>query len=168
MENHKSIHHNIFKLSLIGFVAGFIATLTFHQFALWLLREAAIAPFSPYNMTATAPFGVPAVFSLAFWGGVWGIIFALVQKRFPGGGGYWSRAFVFGAVLPTLVALLVVLPLKGLPLGGGWHWQLLLTAFLINGVWGIGTAVLIRLMTARKARIGSRQPPECRPGMICP
>ena len=158
MENHKSIHHNFFKLSLIGFVAGFIATLTFHQVALWLLREAAIAPFSPYNMTATAPFGVPAVFSLALWGGVWGIIFALVQKGFPEGSGYWIKAFVFGAVLPTLVALLVVMPLKGLPPSSGWPWQLLLTAILINGVWGIGTA----------ARIGSRQPHECRPGMICP
>ena len=167
MDNHKSIHH-IYKLSLIGFVAGFIATLTFHQFALWLLHEAAIAPRGPYNMTATVPFGIPAVFSLAFWGGIWGIIFALVQNRLPGGGGYWLRAFVFGAVFPSLVALLVVLPLKGLPLGGGWHWQLLLTAFLINGVWGIGTALLIRLMTAPKARIGSRRPPECRPGMICP
>ena len=168
MDNDKSIHHHIFKLSLIGFVAGFIATLTFHQFALWLLREAAIAPFSPYNMTATAPFGVPAVFSLAFWGGIWGIIFALVQRGFAEGGGYWLRAFVFGAVLPTLVALLVVMPLKGLPPSSGWPWQLLLTAVLINGVWGIGTAVLIRLMTPHKARIGSRQPTECRPGMICP
>jgi hypothetical protein len=168
MENNKSLHYNIYKLSLIGFVAGFIATLTFHQFALWLMRLAAIAPFGPYNMTATAPFGIPAVFSLAFWGGIWGIIFVLMHNRFPRGGGYWGTAFVFGAVFPSLVALLVVLPLKGLPLGGGWHWQLLLTAFLINGVWGIGTAVLIRLMTTRKEWIGSRQPPECRPGMICP
>jgi hypothetical protein len=165
MENNKAIQ-NIYKLSLIGFIAGFIATLTFHQFALWLLRQAAIAPFGPYNMAATHPFGIPVVFSLAFWGGIWGVIFALIQERFPRGGRYWITAFAFGAVFPSLVALLVVLPLKGLPMGGGWHWQLLLTAFLINGIWGIGTGLLLVSMGKRPAQHG-RQPLECRPGMIC-
>src|SRR6266542_2449429 len=122
--------------TLLSFIAGFAATAIFHQLEVALLWWAGVAPFGPFSMAATQPFGVPAVISLAFWGGVWGIVFGLVASRFPAGGGYWATAFVFGAILPTLVALLVVLPLKGQPIGGGWHLPLLLTAFLANGAWG--------------------------------
>lgn len=130
---------------LAGFVAGFLATLIFHQLAVALLWAAGIAPLAPFAMTPVPPLGVPAVVSLAFWGGVWGIGFAASEGFFPRGGGYWLAAFLWGAVLPSLVALLLVLPLKGRPLGGGWHPPLLLTAFLVNGAWGVGTGVFLKL-----------------------
>jgi hypothetical protein len=133
---------------LFGFLAGFLATLIFHQLTLTLLWVVGVAPFGPFPMAATLPFGIPAVFSLAFWGGVWGIVFALIHRNFPSGGGYWVVAFLFGAILPSLVALLVVLPLKGRPMGGGWHMPLLLTAFLINGAWGIGTGLILKGLLA--------------------
>jgi hypothetical protein len=41
----------------------------------------------------------------------------------------------------------MVLPLKGRPLGGGWHPPLLVTAFLINGAWGVGTGLMLRVLT---------------------
>jgi len=135
---------------LFGFIAGFLATLVFHQLALALLWSVGLAPFAPFSLAPTSPFGVPAVFSLAFWGGVWGILFALIEPRFPPRPGYWAMAFLFGAVLPSLVALLVVFPLKGRPLGGGWHLPLLATAFLINGAWGLGTGWLFKLLSARR------------------
>lgn len=135
---------------LSPFIAGFLATLVFHQLALWVLWHAGVAPFAPFPMGATKPFGIPAVISLAFWGGVWGIPFALATHRFPPRGGYWIAAFLFGAVLPSLVALLIVLPLKGRPMGGGWGASLLLTAFLINGAWGIGTGVFLKLFSRPK------------------
>lgn len=129
---------------VLGFVAGFLATLIFHQLVLSILWAIGIAPFGPFPMGATEPFGVPAVISLAFWGGVWGIVYALVDRRFPAGGNYWVAAFVFGAILPSLVALLVVVPLKGGPVGGGGGPALLLTAVLVNGAWGVGTGVFLR------------------------
>ena len=132
-----------------GFVAGFFATLIFHQLTLAFLWWIGVAGAAPFSMAATYPFGVPAVISLAFWGGVWGILFSLVDKYFPSGSGYWLYAFLFGAILPSLVALLVVFPLKGRPMGGGWHAALLLTAFLINGAWGVGTGVILKLSPAR-------------------
>lgn len=134
--------------TLFSFIAGFLATVIFHQLTLAFLWWAGIAPFAPFSMAATLPFGVPAVISLAFWGGVWGIIFGLVDNRFPRGGGYWITAFLFGAIFPTLVALLLVLPLKGQPIGGGWHAPLLLTAPLINGAWGIGTGLFLKTLSA--------------------
>ena len=142
--------------ALTGFVAGFLATLVFHQAALALLWSLNVAPFGPFAMAPTWPFGVPALISLAFWGGVWGILFVLVHDRFPRGGAYWLAAFLFGAILPTIVALVIVLPLKGRPVGGGWQPSLLATAFLINGAWGVGTALLVRGLAAW--RTGRRIP----------
>jgi len=130
----------------LGFFAGFLATLVFHQLILALLWTLGLAPFGPFIMTPVGPFGIPAVFSLAFWGGVWGIVYALFDHRFPTGFAYWFYAFFFGAIFPTLVALLVALPLKGQPLGGGWNRNLLITAVLINGGWGLGTGLFLRLM----------------------
>ncbi len=87
------------------------------------------------------------MFSLAFWGGIWGIVFTLVDGRFPGHSGYWLLAFLFGAILPTAAALFLVLPLKGYAMGGGGHLPLFLTAILINGAWGIGTGLILRVLT---------------------
>lgn len=134
---------------LYGFIAGFLATLIFHQLVLAGLWQLEIAPFAPFSMKATWPFGVPAVLSLAFWGGVWGVVFILVHRKFPHGGNYWLAAFLFGAVAPSLVALLVVIPLKGGAMGGGWHWPLLVTALLVNGAWGAGTGLICRMLPAR-------------------
>jgi hypothetical protein len=138
-----------FEKSLVfGFIAGFFGTLVFHQLTLAVLWGLGVAPFPPYPMALTHPFGIPAVFSLSFWGGIWGILFALVHDTFPRRGAYWVVAFFFGAILPSLVALLVVLPLKGRPVGGGWHPALLLTAFLVNGAWGIGTGLILKAMSS--------------------
>jgi hypothetical protein len=98
-------------------------------------------------MAATHPFGIPAVFSLSFWGGLWGMVLASIDTRFQHGGGYWGTAFLFGAICPSLVALLVVLPIKGQPLGGGWHLPLLTTAFAVNGAWGVGSALILRTLS---------------------
>jgi hypothetical protein len=134
------------KRVFLSFIAGFLATLIFHQLTLAVLWAVKLAPVGPFSMQATQPFGVPAVLSLAFWGGVWGIIYGLIHGRFPRGT-YWVVAFLFGAILPSLVALLLVFPLKGQPVGGGWHPPLLLTAFVINGAWGIGTGLFLRILS---------------------
>jgi hypothetical protein len=90
------------------------------------------------------------VFSLAFWGGVWGIVYALVDRRFPRDMGYWVVAFLFGGILPSLVALLVVIPLKGGPVGGDMGPRLWLLAFLLNGTWGLGTGLFLQLFSGRR------------------
>ena len=130
---------------LLGFLAGFIATLVFHQPALALLNELGIAKGNLYSFRPTAPLGVPQVISLAFWGGVWGVLFAFIEHRLPRGVLYWIIAFLFGAILPTLVAWFVVAPIKGLPVAGGWQATRMLAGFLINGAWGLGTALLLAL-----------------------
>ena len=38
--------------------------------------------------------------SLSLWGGIWGILFALIRVRFPRSRAYWVVAFLFGPVAP--------------------------------------------------------------------
>lgn len=135
---------------LLGFVAAFGAVLIFHQLGLGVLNLIGITPGVPYNIKGVPPFGVPAVISLAFWGGVWGIVFVLVEPwlaRCPGG--YWVGAIVFGAIFPTLVAWFIVFPLKGIPVAGGFRFPGILVVPIIDGLWGLGTAWFLRLLTNR-------------------
>jgi hypothetical protein len=140
---------------IIAFAAGFFAVLTFHQPALALLHHAGITPIAAYPMGPTAPFGIPRVFSLALWGGVWALPLALVLTWVPRPA-FWPAAALFGALGPSLVNWLVVLPLKGAPMGGGWHPAGIVTALVINGAWGLGTAFIWRgtmALAFRKARM---------------
>jgi hypothetical protein len=135
----------VYNPIIAGFLSGFLSTWTFHQMGLWVLWHTGIAPFGPYAMHLVPPFGMPAVISLAFWGGVWGILLAFLLRRPGQYHRYWLTAFLFGAILPSLVAFFLVLPLKGRPIAGGWHWPLLMTGFIINGLWGLGTGVFLKL-----------------------
>ena len=127
-----------------AFVAGFFSTLVFHQGLLAILHAAGASPRSAYSMAPTAPFRIPAVLSLAFWGGLWGILLWLIIRPHQGLS-YWLLALIVGAVAPSLVALFVVLPLKGQPAAGGGNAKLIAGALLLNGVWGIGVAAFMRL-----------------------
>lgn len=130
---------------IIAFIAGFAAVLLFHQPVLALLDASGFVKAGTYSMQATRPFGVPQVLSLAFWGGVWGIALFLAQSRFPRGSGYWIASFLFGAILPTLVSWFVVAALKGQPLAAGGDAHRMITSLLINGAWGLGTAIFLQL-----------------------
>jgi len=129
---------------LKAFVAGFLATLIFHQGLLGLMHLGGAVPMAPYNLESVPPLGVPAVLSLAFFGGLWGLpAWAVIARRGPLGN--WGLAILFGAIAPTAVAMLVVFPLKGLPVSmttwvGG---------FLLNGAWGLGVALFMWLMGGR-------------------
>lgn len=129
-----------------AFIAGFVSTLVFHQGALAVLYAAGMSPKAPFAMTATAPFHVPAVISLAFWGGLWGIVLWLAIRGAPDLR-YWTLAAVLGALGPSIVALFVVFPLKGMPMAGGWDPKIIVGALILNGAWGLGVALLMRLMT---------------------
>ena len=129
---------------LLAFVAGFVSTLVFHQGLLELLHLAGVFPRAAWNMTAVPPLGVPAVISLAFWGGLWGIVlWALIRNM--RGGKRWLWGAIWGALLPSIVALFVVFPLKGGPMGGGFDPKLIIGALLLNGVWGLGVVALMKL-----------------------
>ncbi len=121
-----------------GVVAGFLATLVFHQGLLALLRAAAVVPVSPYGWAPSSPLGVPAGLSLAFWGGVWGLpLWWLIRFKPPRL--YWTVSVLFGAIAPTVVAMLLVFPMKGIPVSAA-TW---VGGFMLNAAWGLGVAVVM-------------------------
>ncbi|HYE48507.1 MAG TPA: hypothetical protein VEB20_02880 [Azospirillaceae bacterium] len=137
---------------LAGFAAAFLATLVFHQGTLVLLHLLGLLPAVAFNMNPVPPLGVPQVVSTAFWGGLWGVPLVLLLDRRPRDAGWWVFALVFGALAPTLVAWFVVSPLKGRPVAGGWNPATIWIGPLINGAWGVGTALFLRLWERRAAR----------------
>ena len=133
------------KRALFGFVAGFVATLVFHQVMLQILHMGGIAPNPAWPMKPVPPFGVPAVVSLAFWGGVWGaILIPIIDHR--RGSAYYVLAIILGAILPTLVAWFVVAPLKHQPIASGWNPKRMMIGPIVNAAWGFGTALIYRLL----------------------
>lgn len=128
-----------------AFIAGFASTLVFHQGVLAALHATGLWPKPAWPMNPTKPFQVPAVISLAFWGGVWGIALWLLMRE-TAGLNRWSLAAGFGALAPSLVALLIVFPLKGLPLAGGGKPRVVVPVLVLNGAWGLGVALLLWLM----------------------
>lgn len=140
--------NNLGYLLLIAFISGLLAVFIFHQPMLAILKAIAFAPekLVPFTMKPTTPLGIPRTFSLAFWGGIWGVALA-IALTWTRSFNYWLSALIFGALFPSLVNWFLVQPLKGEPVGGGWAFPGVVTSLIINGIWGLGTALLIRLLS---------------------
>ena len=141
-------------LLLLGFVAGALAVFTFHQFTIWLLGMLGGGQGNVYSMSPVGPMRVPQILNQAFWGGLWGCVFALLADRFPRAWPLWLAGLVFGAILPTLVGWFVVAPLKNQPMAQGFNPARMWRGPVINGMWGLGTAIFFDLL--RRAGLGRR------------
>ncbi|MDB5650758.1 MAG: hypothetical protein JWL62_2278 [Hyphomicrobiales bacterium] len=134
----------VLEFVVFGFVAGFLAVPIFHQLAQLGLYYAVPGRNFPWNLRPNA-LGVPALVNLSFWGGVWGIVFALVQTKFPRGLIYFLLALVFGAVLPTAFGWYVLAPMRGQAVPA-----FSIFGPIINGTWGLGTGIIYALLTRRR------------------
>lgn len=133
---------------LVGFLSGAVAVVIFHQGAFALLHVWGVTPRGPYSLSPTSPFGVPQLWSLAFWGGVWGAILAASLARLEGAA-LVVASIIFGAIFPTLVAWFVVAPLKGQPMAAGWAPHAMLIGPIVNAAWGLGTGLGLLLFGRR-------------------
>lgn len=132
------------KVLLLGFVAGFLAVLIFHQSVWYVLNVVGLIPWErpAWPLDPIAPLGVPSVVSKAFWGGVWGAALAPLLQGLHGRA-YWIGWTLIGAVATSLVALFVMPPIKGEPIPA--LWPRLLVALLVNAAWGFGTGLFLKL-----------------------
>jgi hypothetical protein len=148
------------KVILVGFICGALAVVVFHQGTLYVLYHqfplikmltGAMDAFRPasagFSFRPVPPLGVPQILSLAFWGGVWGILLAALIR--------WGRmpdlltGFVLGAVVCTLVAFTLVAQLRGAPMWAGGNTIVWIRAMLLNGAFGWGAAFLMRPFSLR-------------------
>jgi hypothetical protein len=142
--HHYEDRSGVGRWLLVGFVAGAASVLLFHQGAFALLHAFGATPRLPYSTQPTVPLGLPQIWSITFWGGVWGVLLAATLARLERGR-LVLAALVFGAILPTLVAWFVVAPLKGQPMAGGFVPMAMATALIVNGAWGLGTGIGLAL-----------------------
>jgi hypothetical protein len=86
---------------LVGFIAGALGVLIFHQLGFWIANELGYARAPLYNLRPVPPWGVPTILSMAFWGGLWGVGAAFLVPRLPGmwGFGMWLIARLLRAAM---------------------------------------------------------------------
>jgi len=140
---------NLGRWLVVGFLSGAVSVLLFHQVIAALLHAIGITPRVPYSMQPTHPLGVGQLWSLAFWGGVWGVLLAAALRRYVDGA-LVIAATIFGAILPSLVAWTVVASLKGQPLFAGGVPKALAVGLLVNAAWGLGTGTGLALFGRRE------------------
>ena len=100
---------------------------------------------------------MPTLVSQTFWGGLWGVLLALLMRAAPilfprrplGGLLFYVAALVFGALLPTLASWYLVPVFKGGAFGPRGVWY---NGLVINGMWGLGTGLFLVLFTRRSFR----------------
>ena len=131
---------------IVGFIAGFLSVLIFHQLGFHIANELGFGRSVIYNMRPVPPFGVPLILSAAFWGGLWGIVGAFIVPRLP----VWLDGptgwILFAGVVVTLVNWFIVLPIKGAPIGNGFKLPGVIVVPLVYAFWGIGMWILVGLL----------------------
>jgi hypothetical protein len=132
-----------------AFIAGALSVLVFHQGAFALMNGAGLTHHAIYSTQATAPIGIPQIWSITFWGGVWGVVFAAIFRGLQGVA-LVIAAIIFGALVLSAFAWFVVAPLKGQGLAGGGVPMSMLDAMIVNGAWGFGTGLGLALFGRRK------------------
>ena len=96
--------------------------------------------------------GLPQILSDAFWGGLWGVLFALIVSRIPGRS-LVVRGLVFGIVGPAIIGVFILVPLitGRFPLFFGGDPKLIVSVLLILGAFGAGMGWLYGLFASRSA-----------------
>jgi hypothetical protein len=147
----------LWRWVVVGFISGAASVLLFHQGAFALVHALGLTPRTPYSMQPTSPMGIPQIWSITFWGGVWGVLLAATLARLQGRR-LILAALVFGAILPTLVAWFVVAPLKGQPMAAGWAPAGMAVGLIVNGAWGLGTGLGLALFGRPRLARGAMDP----------
>jgi hypothetical protein len=130
----------------IGFIAGALSVATFQQVILLVLTAIHMINAHVYSMAPIRPWGVPSIFNAMFWGGLWGVVFALIVDRAPRGMPLWVFGLIFGAIGPVLVLWFVVFPLRGQPVAAGFAPMRMLAHIIIHAVFGLGVALIYSLL----------------------
>lgn len=137
------------KNIILGFVAGALATVTIHEVIKHFLVQAGYLPpeLVPWSLELIktgplAPFDIPSLGNDAFWGGLWGSVFALILGNAPVGS-MTLRGAILGLLGPALIGKFTLVPyIKGEPLFMGGDVTLIGSVLLILLGFGAVTAWL--------------------------
>lgn len=133
------------KSLLYGFLAGAIATVTTHEIIALLLNQAGLFGRVPWPMEVNPYSGVPQFLNDMFWGGVWGIVFALILSPRPRGS-MTIKGALLGILGPAIIGVFSLVPAltgKFPPFFGGdinmiWPVLVILAGFGASTAWLYG------------------------------
>jgi hypothetical protein len=147
---------------VLGFIAAALAVLIAHEGIIYLLTVSGYLP-GPNRAWSMAvkvpPYGVPRLVNNVFWGGLWGVLFALVYDRVPGGMA-WLKGLLFGLFMVVVSNWILVPLIKGQVFGVTSPPQVLFANFdprrmlftvLIVGSFGLALGIIYGLMRPRTA-----------------
>lgn len=143
----------------LGFGAGALSHVIFQGALGALLYGAHLAPELIWSLRPVPPFGVPATLNNMFWDGLWGMAYAMLEPRLTARLGRVPGGLVFGFA-PLLVYWLIVLPLKGAGIGGGFPVDRVPIQVAFEVMFGVGTATLFGAglcLTQQVAAAGTRR-----------
>lgn len=121
------------------------------SYSRWLFAGAASGALSGLIVHQGAFALLESPWLLALWGGIWGGLLAAALARLEGLRLLLAAAG-FGAVLPTLLAFMLIAPLRGQPTVTGVVPLALLAGVLLNAAWGLCTGIGLALLGRARAR----------------
>lgn len=125
----------------LGFAAGALSHLIFQGGLGAVYYAADMIPALPWSLRPVPPFGVPVTLNLAFWAGLWGIVYALLEPRLTALLGRVPGGLAIG-VAALLARWFVVLPLKGAPVAEGLQAGAVVVYVGFHLIFGIGLALI--------------------------
>lgn len=136
---------------LLGFAAAALSVAVFHQTVIFALSQLTGAQSVAWSTEPVGQFGVPAIVNNAFWGGLWGALFACIWQRVPGPS-LPAKGAVFALLGPLLIGRWLVVPLiKSQPLFAGFDAVTMGSQVLIQIAFGAGLGWIYGLLAERRA-----------------
>ena len=135
---------------ILPFVAGFLASLFFHDSTLALLHAAGVVEQSGFSTAPSLPLGLPEFIANAIWSAFWAVLMAWLLRVAPERRAPWLPAFVFGGIVLTAASVFVVDPIRGIWPSGNMLPRLAM-GFAANAMWGWGALVFMRAFMAESS-----------------
>jgi hypothetical protein len=140
----------------LGFIAAAISVIVVHEAAVYALTRVGLGGGTAWGMQPIPPWGVPRLVNNVFWGGLWGVLFALIYERVPGDKA-WFKGLAYGLII-VVVSNWTLLPLiKGQVFGqpnhalfGGLNPRRMVSTTLVVGSFGLALGVLYGLLRPRQ------------------
>jgi hypothetical protein len=138
------------RSALIGFIAGALSVLVFHQGMVLILYLLGQTPNFPWNLAVMkGPLPIPTLVNQMFWGGLWGVGFAALGALIPIANTA-LRGLVYGLAGPFFLGNAILVPFfKGGPYFWGWQPPRMILGALIGGAFGVGIAVISDMLAKR-------------------
>lgn len=127
--------------AVLGLIAAILAVLTVHEGAVAVFHRLGLLNARAYSMAPVKPFGVPTIVNRMFWGGMWGIVYALLHDLLPDGP-VWAQGMLFGWAIFLIVNCVVLPIVRDEPIFYDFNFVRMASAFVILSLFGTALAVI--------------------------